>query len=140
MDRRKIRNWSLIVVAGLLLFYVYQVVSFEMRLGRNQPENPSTIVIATFNADNERHERVLRLVEIDGHAYVAAQHWPRAWYRQALARPEIEVKMDDVFAPYRAVPVEGAEDERVRGIYTVTWRFRYQTGFPPRRFLRLDPL
>jgi len=139
MNRRKTKVISIVVILGLFGYYVYQVVAFETSLGRNQPENPSTIVIATFNNDNERHERVVRLTEIDGKAYIAAQHWPRAWYRQALARPDIEVKMEDVFEPYRAVPLQCEELKMVKSIYTMPFSFRYRTGFPPRRFLRLDP-
>jgi len=132
-------KWTLIVVATLFLVYVLQVVAFEARLGYNQPQNQSSIVIATFNENQSRHERVLRLVEIDGNAYVAANHWPRAWYHQALENPRVEVMMDDEFEPYTAVPLEGAEEQRVREIYSVDFQFRFRTGFPPRYFLRLDP-
>ena len=139
MEQNKIRKWTVIAVALLALAYVAQVVLFEARLGYNQPENQSTIVVATFDEQQNRHERVVRLVEVDGKAYVAANHWPRAWYRQALENPRIEVRMDDQFEPYVAVPLEGAEEERIRNIYTVNFEFRFRTGFPPRYFLRLDP-
>lgn len=123
----------------LLLAYVLQVVAFEVRLGVNQPENQSTIVIATFDDDGNRSERVVRLVEIDGNAYVAANHWPRAWYHEALENPQIEVQMDDSFEPYTAVPLEGAEEAMLRENYSVGFGFRFRTGFPPRYFMRLDP-
>jgi hypothetical protein len=139
MEKNKIRNRAVIVVALLAIAYVAQVVYFEARLGYNQPENQSTIVVATFDEEQNRHERVVRLVEINGSAYVAANHWPRAWYRQALENPRIEVKMDNEFEPYIAVPLEGAEEERIRAVYTVNLEFRFRTGFPPRYFLRLDP-
>ena len=139
MEQNKIKKWTVIAVALLALAYVAQVVLFEARLGYNQPENQSTIVVATFDEEQNRHERVVRLVEVDGNAYVAANHWPRAWYRQALENPRIEVRMDDQFEPYVAVPLEGTEEERIRNIYTVNFEFRFRTGFPPRYFLRLDP-
>lgn len=139
MDKKKIGKWSLIAILLLLLAYIAQVIAFEVRLGVNQPENQSTIVIATFDDDGARHERVVRLVEIDGEAFIAANHWPRAWYHQALDNPQIEVDFGDGFAPYTAVPLEGAEDARVRGIYTVGFEFKFRTGFPPRYFMRLDP-
>jgi hypothetical protein len=139
MNNNKAKKWAIFGVVALLVAYVLQVIVFEARLGINQPENPSTIGIATFDEDNSRHERVVRLVEIDGNAYIAAQHWPRAWYHQALGNPEIEVKMEDVFEPYTAVPLEGAEEDRVRDIYRMGFQFRFRTGFPPRYFLRLDP-
>lgn len=133
------RKWSIIAVCVLLLAYVLQVVAFEVRLGVNQPENQSTIVIATFDDDGDRSERVVRLVEIDGNAYVAANHWPRAWYHEALENPQIEVQMDDSFEPYTAVPLEGAEEAMLRENYSVGFGFRFRTGFPPRYFMRLDP-
>lgn len=139
MKKNRTRNWAVIAVALLALAYVAQVVIFEARLGYNQPENQSTIVVATFDEEQNRHERVVRLVEVDGTAYVAANHWPRAWYHQALENPRIEVRMDDKFEPYIAVPLEGAEEERISNIYTVNFEFRFRTGFPPRYFLRLDP-
>ena len=70
---------------------------------------------------------------------MAANHWPRAWYHEALDNPQIEVQMDTSFEPYTAVPLEGAEEEMVREIYSVGFEFRFRTGFPPRYFLRLDP-
>lgn len=139
MNVARVRNWSLIVVAVLVLAYIAQVVAFEVRLGVNQPENQSTIVIATYDAEGERSERVVRLVEIDGKPYIAANHWPRAWYQQALANPAIEVDFGDGFAPYTAVSLQGEEDAMVRQIYTVDFNFKFRTGFPPRYFMRLDP-
>jgi len=139
MKKEKKLKWAGIALGIIVLIYVGQVVLFEVRLGINQPENQSTIVIATFDADNERHERVVRLVEIDGNAYVAANHWPRAWYHQALENPNVEVEMEDRFEPYVAVPLEGEEEEMLREQYAVGFEFRFRTGFPPRYFMRLDP-
>jgi hypothetical protein len=84
----------------------------------------NSIVIATFNDENERHERVLSLREVNGKSYIAANHWPRAWYRQALDNPNIEIKMAGVreFAPYTAVPLEGAEDNLLREEYNISFR------------------
>ena len=139
MNSNRMKKWIAIAVVILAIAYVGQVVYFEANLGYNQPQNQSTIVIATFDGDQTRHERVVRLVEIDGKAYVAANHWPRAWYHQALENPAIEVMMEDKFEPYRAVPLEGAEEEMVRNTYTVNFEFRFRTGFTPRYFLRLYP-
>ena len=139
MHSGKLKKWGLLAGGLLILAYVGQVVVFETSLGVNQPQNQSTIVIATFDDDGSRSERVVRLAEIDGKAYIAANHWPRAWYRQALDNPAIEVMMEDRFEPYLAVPLQGAEEERVRNTYTVNFAFRFRTGFPPRYFLRLDP-
>ncbi|MEX2468360.1 MAG: hypothetical protein WD396_01265 [Pseudohongiellaceae bacterium] len=138
-NKKKVGKWAGIAVAVLVLIYIGQVVLFEVRLGINQPQGQSTIVIATFDDDGNRHERVLSLREIDGNAYVAANHWPRAWYNQALANPNVEVQMEDTFEPYIAVPLEGEEDAMLREEYAVSFDFRFRTGFPPRYFLRLDP-
>lgn len=139
MQSKKIQKLVLIAVAILLLVYAAMVAWFEIQLGTRQPQGSSSIVIATFDDDDNRHERVVRLTRIDGENYIAAQHWPRTWYRQALANPAIEVKMQDSFEPYVAVPLEGAELAKVKEGYTMGFGFRFRTGFPPRRFLRLDP-
>ena len=56
-----------------------------------QPENigGSTIVITTVDAEGNSHERVLSPIEDDGTLFVAANHWPRAWYRRALANAHL---------------------------------------------------
>jgi hypothetical protein len=141
MQINKRTKWSLIAVGGLFLVYVASIIWFEAQLGLNQPQGSTSLVIATFSDGNERHERVLRLEQIEGSNYISANHWPRAWYRQALDNPDVEVKMPGggSFAPYLAVPLEGAEEERVREIYDFGFGFRFRTGFPPRYFIRLDP-
>jgi hypothetical protein len=140
MDSGKITKWSLIAVGVLFLGYVAYVVNFEIQLGVNQPQGSTSLVIATFN-DGERHERVLRLEQIDGNNYIAANHWPRSWYSQARDNPNVEVKMpgEESFEPYLAVPLEGSELERISEIYSFDFAFRFRTGFPPRYFLRLEP-
>ena len=142
MNTNKIAKFSLIGLGLLFLAYVGSIVWFEAQLGMNQPQGSTSLVIATFNDDNERHERVLRLEQIGGEKYIAANHWPRAWYKQALDNPNVEVKLpgSDSFEPFLAVPLEGAEEERVREIYDFGFEFRFRTGFPPRYFLRLDPV
>ena len=141
MDSTRIFKWSCLGFGGLMLLYVGSVVWFEAQLGINQPQGATSIVIATFNENNQRHERVVRLETIDDKYYVAANHWPRAWYHQALANPQIEVKMpgQDSFVSFEAVNVVGEEDSFVREIYRIGFSFRFRTGFPPRYFLRLEP-
>ena len=75
------------------MVYVGSIVWFEARLGYNQPQGNTSLVIATFSDDNERRERVLRLEKIDGRNYIAANHWPRAWYNQVINNPNVEVKL-----------------------------------------------
>jgi hypothetical protein len=137
MISRKIKKWGLATISSILVGYIAMVTYFEARLGYLQPAGGSSIVIATFN-DDERHERVVRLTKIDGENYIAAQHWPRAWYYQALDHPDIEVKMSSEFQPYTAVPLSGSELEHVKDVYQMSLGFRFRTGFPPRKFMRLD--
>jgi hypothetical protein len=70
---------------------------------------------------------------------VAANHWPRAWYRRVLANPEMQATIDGAKGDYRAVPVESAEHDSVDAANSLPFVFRVLTGFPPRYFVRLDP-
>jgi len=128
---------KIVVIAALV--YVGIIVAFESLLGYFQPTAGSTLVITTFDADGGPHERVVARLESGGHLYVAANHWPRAWYRRALANPEVRVALDGETHDYRAVPVSGVEQERVEREHALGLAFRILTGFPPRYFLRLDP-
>jgi len=127
------------IVAIVLGVYVGIVVVFESLIGTIQPASGSTLVITTFGPDGVAHDRVVSRLESDGHLYVAANHWPRAWYRRALASPDVEAIVGDAKGRYRAVPVDGAEHERVERANRLPAAFRVLTGFPPRHFLRLDP-
>ena len=80
------------IVGILLLVYVLIVTAFESLLGYFQPEaGGSTVVITTFDADGTSHDRVLSGLDSGGQFYVAVNHWPRAWYRRALANPAVRV-------------------------------------------------
>jgi hypothetical protein len=129
------------IVGIVLLVYVGIVVAFESTIGILQPSSDSTLVITTFDAEGAAHDRVVSRLESDGRLYVAANHWPRAWYRRALEHPDTEATLggEGEKGRYRAVPVTGAEHERVQRANRLPWAFRVVTGFPPRRFLRLDP-
>ena len=128
----------------LLVLYVGVVGAFESLIGFFQPAGETTLVITTRDAEGgPPSDRVLARLESGGQLFVAANHWPRAWYRSALANPEVEVTQGGERASYRAVPATAEERarlerlERDRGLGFV---FRLLTGFPPRRFLRLDPV
>jgi len=128
---------KIVLIAALV--YVGIVVAFESLIGYFQPTAGSTLVITTFDADGASHDRVVSRLESDGKLYVAANHWPRAWYDRALENPEVEITVEEERGKYRAVPVTGAEhdlvdDENQLGVF-----FRFLTGFPPRYFIRLDP-
>ncbi len=129
---------ALKIVATVVLVYLGIVVAFESLIGYFQPADGSTLVITTFDADGSSHERVVSRLESDGQLYVAANHWPRAWYNRALANPEVYVTQDGEKGDYRAVPVTGVEHDRVDSENSLGVVFRILTGFPPRYFVRLD--
>ena len=127
------------IVVIVALVYVGIVVAFESMIGYFQPEAGSTLVITTFDGDGTGHDRVVARLESQGKLYVAANHWPRAWYHRALENPDAQVTYDGASHDVRAVPVSGAEHERVDGEHSLPLPFRFVTGFPPRLLMRLDP-
>ena len=127
------------VIVILFLGYVGIVIAFESLIGVLQPASDTTLVITTFDEDGKAHERVLSRLESDEQLYVAANHWPRAWYDRALENPDLQVTLEGETKNYRAVPVSGQEQDRVNTENSLPFAFRLVTGFPPRYFLRLDP-
>jgi hypothetical protein len=130
---------ALKIAALVVLVYAGIVVAFESLIGYFQPTAGPILVITTFEGDETPHDRVVSRLESDGQLYVAANHWPRAWYNRALANPDVEVTLDGEKGDYRAVAVTGAEHDRVDGENSLGVVFRILTGFPPRYFVRLDP-
>jgi hypothetical protein len=130
---------ALKIIVIVALVYLGIVVAFESLIGFLQPKGGSTLVITTLDANGAPHERVVSRLENEGHLYVAANHWPRAWYKRALANPDVRATIDGKTADYRAVPVTGEEHERVESANRHGLFFRILTGFPPRYFVRLDP-
>ena len=124
------------IVAGV---WVVVVVAFESMIGYFQPEAGATLVITTFDEDGTPHDRVVSRLESGGQLYVAANHWPRAWYNRALENPEVEITVDGEKGDYRAVAVTSTEHDRVDSEHSLHPVFRIVTGFPPRYFVRLDP-
>ena len=112
---------ALKIVAIVVLVYVGIVAAFESLIGDPAAHRGSTLVITTFDGDGTPHDRVVSRLESDGRLYVAANHWPRAWYRRALANPEVQATIDGKKGDYRAVPVTGAEHDRVEGDTATAW-------------------
>ena len=139
------------VVGIVILVYVGIVVAFESMIGFFQPTARSTLVITTIDGDgtsNDRvvidgdgtsNDRVVSSLTSNDQLYVAANHWPRAWYKRALENPNVQVTLDSEQGDYLAVPVTGAEHDRVDEDHSLPFVFRILTGFPPRYFVRLDP-
>jgi hypothetical protein len=130
---------ALKIVAIMVLVYLGIVVAFESSIGYFQPTAGTTLVITTFDENGTPHDRVVSRLESDGHLYVAANHWPRAWYHRALENPDVRVTLDGKEGSYRAIPVTGVEHDRVDSQNSLGVVFRILTGFPPRYFVRLDP-
>jgi len=128
------------IALGIMLAYVAIVVVFESLLGHYQPESEDTLVLTTTDTQGASKDRVLSKIEHNDQLYVAANHWPRAWYRQVLRSPEVEVTLDGKQIAYRAVSVTGAEHVAVNNTKPLGLSIRFLTGFPPRYFVRLDPL
>ncbi|MGK0222253.1 MAG: hypothetical protein ACI9ON_001492 [Limisphaerales bacterium] len=126
------------ILAILLGVYVLVVVVFESLLGYYQPANQSTLVITTTNTEGVSNDRVLAKIEFNDQVYIAANHWPRAWYRQAMANPNVSATIDEEKNDYVAVPVTDAEHAEIDGANSLGLVFKMLTGFPPRYFLRLD--
>lgn len=134
-----LRKKPLKILLILLVSYALLVTLFESSLGYFQPESVSTLQIVTTGNDGEANQRIVARLESTGQLYVAANHWPRAWYREALANPAVQVDSESKQGSYVAVPVQGAEHDRVNADNSLGLLFRILTGFPPRYFLRLDP-
>jgi len=120
--------------------YVGVVVAFESLIGFFQPEADGTVVITTTDGDGASHDRVVSRLESEGQLYVAANHWPRAWFDRALDHPDVRATIDGETAAYRAVLATGAERDRVDAEHSLPFFFRVLTGFPPRHIVRLDPI
>ena len=93
----------------------------------------------TTTVEGEDRSVVVAGVESAGRTYVAANHWPRAWYRRVVENPDVRVTVQGRQAAFRAVPVSGNERSRIEREYRLPLIVRILTGFPPRAFLRLDP-
>lgn len=127
------------IVLVVVLVYATIVIAFESLIGYFQPAGATTLVISTTDGGGTVSDRVVSRLDSGGQLYVAANHWPRAWYRQVLAHPEVQVTVDGTRADYRAVPVEGVERDQVTAEHPLGPFVRFLTGYPPRRIVRLDP-
>lgn len=128
------------ITLGVILTYVAIVVVFETLLGHYQPQSEGTLILTTTDAEGMSNDRVLSKIEYNHQLYIAANHWPRAWYRQVLHSPLVEVAMGGERVPYRAVEVTGEEHVEVDNARPLGLTIRLLTGFPPRYFVKLVPL
>ena len=129
---------ALKILLFIVIAYAGVVALFESLLGYFQPANASTMVITTTAADGSRNDRVLAQVRNGDRLYAAANHWPRAWYREVLANPAVDITIDGITSSYVAVPVSADEYQSVNAARPLSFGFRVLTGFPTREFVRLD--
>ena len=128
------------VIGILLAVYVGIVVVFESWLGYSQPESDNTIIITTTDADGNQADRVVTAIDDGDKLYIAANHWPRAWFRAVQANPAVVITRDGESQPYVAVPVSDTEHVRLdTEVRPLPLMMRFLTGFPPRYFVRMDP-
>lgn len=130
------------ILIGVLIVYIGLVVAFESMIGFLQPEQGNVLTIVTTGDDGVANDRVLARIDDGGQIFVSANHWPRAWYNEALSNPNVDVALEGGDGPrgaYTAVSISGAEADRLQEAHAHPFAFRFITGFPPRYFLRLDP-
>ena len=126
------------IAIGIVIAYASVVALFESLLGYYQPQSDGTLTITTTDAAGTEADRVLSSIRVKDRLYVAANHWPRAWYRQTLDNPDVMVTINGERAPYKAVAIRDEEHETVNSASPLPLGFRVLTGFPPRFFIRLD--
>ena len=134
----------------LAIVYIAFVFVFEVFiLGYLQPnsvpdylkDRVEVIALRTTDSSGDESHRRVAGFEMDGRLYASAHHWPRGWYHNAVANPEIIVERDNVVADYIAVPITGEEFERVAAGFPLSFPVRFAMGFPPKRdIVRLDPV
>ncbi len=128
-------------VVAVLTLYVLVVVAFESLLGYYQPRGDSNLVLTFTGDDGKPRQRVLSLFESDGELYLAANHWPRRWFRTVRRHPDVHIEFGGERAgqsgDYRLIEVTGAEHQRVLADNRLPFAARLLMGFPPREFVRL---
>ena len=134
--------WAKILL-GIAIFYVALVAAFETWLGYSQPRGEQNLVLTMTGDDGEEIKRVLSLFQSEGELYLAANHWPRAWFRQAKRNPDVHIEFGGERAPdsgnFTVIPIDDADHERVLNDNPIGLFGRFLMGFPPREFLRLEP-
>ncbi len=73
----------------IALFYIGVVIVFEAGLILGQPEFDDTFVITTMDQDGAKNDRVLVRNMSGGKLYASVNHWPRGWYHEAIANPDV---------------------------------------------------
>ena len=127
-------------IAVVAAAYISLVVLFESSLGFFQPELGGTITITTVDKQGQSHDRVVSRFVSGGELFIAANHWPRAWFRRVLQNPKLIALIDGESASYQAVLLKGEKHDQLALEYDPGLAFRFLTGFPPRYFIQLERL
>ena len=112
----------LVIVA---LVYVGIIATFESLLGYFQPADSNTMVITTYDSEGEGADRVVARLESNGALYVAANHWPRAWFNDALENDKVDITFGGETLPYRAVLLEGTDHDEVNARHGLFCHFAF---------------
>lgn len=128
------------IIGALIAVYVVIIIAFESMLGYVQPANEQTLALTVMD-DGQPHQRVLSRIEHEDQLYVAVNHWPRAWFHALQEDPAVVVAYGDIDIKATATVVtDEVELASVSAARPLGIGFRILTGFPPRHFVRLDPL
>ena len=134
----KIVKW----LGGIFGFYIVFVVLFEtVLLGYFQPDFAAypMMRLTTTDGSGETQTRKLAVFETDEKIYLSAHHWPRGWFKRAMAYPKVTAELEGVEGHYTASRVDGAEFDRVAEVHPLPLPVMFVMGFPPERdILRLD--
>ena len=125
---------------ALALLYILIVIGFEAGLRILQPTWNGTLVLTTTDQSGDKRERVISGLYYQKTLYIRANHWPREWYYEALEQPKVMIDRGGGAKAYTAVPVSGEEEKRVNAKNGIPFKFRFLTGFPRLKLLRLDPV
>ena len=131
---------SIKILAFAITAYVGIVATIGAAVAYFQPTMPGVLLLTTTDAEGETYDRLLGRAEIDGVLYLVSNSWLRRWYHRAIAHPNVEVTMDGGRLAFTAVQLGATEHQRLVEKYPMPTWMKILAGFPPRRFLRLDPL
>ncbi|MEM7098541.1 MAG: hypothetical protein AAF541_09825 [Pseudomonadota bacterium] len=135
-------NRTVKILLILVAVYVGIVVIFESWLGYSQPRGEQNLVITVTEDDGSKTERVLSLFQSEGDLYLAANHWPRAWFRQVQREPNVHIEFGgeraEMSGNYTAFEISDSDHDRVLADNPIPFVGRFLMGFPPREFLRIE--
>ena len=85
-------------------------------------------IVTRRDASSPAHETVIRAVVVDGGAFVRSVRGGKGrWYREALANPDVTLRVDDRRVPVRVVP---ETDARTIEKVSAAIREKYGASFP----------